>query len=313
MPTDEATATIWIRGAGDYCDAVETEPRPLKEIVREALGTSVRRVGRFIQLALIGTGRCVDGREPPEDTAVYMASARGDLATTLSVVEALFREGRPPMPLHFINTVSNAPCFYIARHFGLAGRSQFVCSRCFALESVLDLACFDLAAGYMQSVLVGSVDIATEPVADHRARLGLTPEAAVAEGSHWLWLSVGAAPPDAQGELVAARILDDREALMAWLEQLGLPGADCQVCPGQFADEADVSALVSQLDGAGLFEGPTTPGHYDSQAGLAINAFLHSGERGYLVHLNGEIDGPRLAVVVVRRVTAPVRYAASAT
>jgi len=311
MPPEGAAETIWIRGTGDYCAVVEGEPPSLKAIVREALGNSVRRVGRFIQLALVGTGRCIGSREAPEGTGVYMGSARGDLATTLTVVDALFRGGQAPMPLNFINTVSNAPCFYIARQFGLAGRSQFVCSRCFALEAVLDLAAFDMAAGSMASALVGSVDVVTEPVADHRARLGLAADAPVAEGSHWLWLASGEAPSDAWGELVGARTFGDRAELLDWLRELGLAGADCHVVAGQFADRADESAVVSCLGGAGSFQAPQPPGHYDSQAGMAINAFLRDGVGGYLVHVNGEIGGPRLAAVVVRRVGSPVHHAAS--
>ncbi len=312
MQPEGGAVRIWIRGTGDYCAAVDPEPPPLKEVVHEALGTSVRRVGRFIQLALVGTGRCVGSHAPPEETAVYLASARGDLATTLNVVETLFRDGRPPMPLNFINTVSNAPSFYIARHYGLAGRSQFVCSRCFALESVLELACLDMAAGYMESALVGSVDIASAPVRDHRVRLGLAPEAPVGEGSHWLWLWAGEAPPDAQGELVAARTFVDRGELLAWLGGLGLASPGCVVAGGQFADDADVAAVLSRLDRAGAFARPNAPGHYDSQAGMAINAFLREGGGDYLVHVNGEIDGPRLAAVVVRRVGTPASHAASA-
>lgn len=292
---------VWIRGTGDYCEAVGESPPPLKGAVQAALGTAVRRIGRFIQLALIGAGRCAGAGAPAADTAVYMSSARGDLETTLEVVDPLFRHGTPPMPLSFVNTVSNAPCYYVARHFGLAGRSNFICSRCFALESILDLALLDMDCGYMETALVGSVDVATHPVADHRRRLGKPPETPIAEGSHWLWLSAGERPEAALGALLAARVFPSRDELVDWLRARELPPAQCRIAAGQFAHADDVAAIAAAAGIEGRFEPPAAPGFYDSQAGHAISAFLHAADGRYLLHVNGEIDGPRCAVVLVRR------------
>ena len=293
---------IWIRGIGDYCEAVGEQPPPLKGVVQEALGTPVRRIGRFIQLALIGTGRCMAGRAPDPASAVYMSSARGDLETTLEVVETLFRQGMPPMPLSFVNTVSNAPCYYVARHFGLAGRSSFVCSRCFAYESALGLAVFDMESGYMDSALIGSVDVATQPVADHRRRLQLPRDAEIAEGSHWAWLEAAPEPPaDAVGEVVAAREFGDRDALVAWFrEQEALTG-DWRIAAGQFLDREDFDAIRRATGIGQTFRPPASPGYYDSRTGAQIHAFLRGRHGSGLLHVNGEIDGPRCTATVVRR------------
>lgn len=292
---------VWICGTGDYCEAVGETPPPLKGLVQESLGIPVRRVGRFIQLALIGSGRCVGDRRPEPATAVYMSSARGDLETTLEVVDTLFREGMPPMPLSFVNTVSNAPCYYVARHFELAGRSSFICSRCFALESMLDLAMLDMTSGYMASALVGSVDVATSPLADHRRRLQVPADTLIAEGSHWVWLRAGERPGDAIGELLAAREFGGRDELIDWLHGQGVPPTECRIAAGQFAAADDVDAIATATGIEGRFEAPTPPGFYDSQSGHTINSFLRRGEGGYLLHVNGEVDGPRFAAVLVRR------------
>ncbi len=293
---------IWIRATGDYREAVSDESTSLKPLVREALGEPVRRIGRFIQLALIGAGRCVQSAAIDPQSAVYTSSARGDLDVTLEVVESLFRHGMQPKPLSFVNSVSNAPNFYIARHFKLAGRSNFVCSAYFAFESVLELACVDMQAGYMDSALVGSVDVATWPIAEHRRRLMVEADTTMAEGSHWLWLQRSEqAPPDARGEIVATRQFNGSEALLAWLEKQQLPTAETVLGGGQFLAPESLAALRRKSGIEQIFEGPACPGYYDSQSGAAISHFLASPGAHYLLHVNGEGDGPRLGVMLVRR------------
>src|SRR5690606_18957723 len=149
----------------------------------------VRRIGRFIQLALIGAGECIRQHQLPEGTAGYLSSGRGDLEVTLEVLVDMVEHGQPPKPLSFINTVSNSSCFYVAKTFGLHGRRQVVTRRQAPLESVLPLARLDVANGSTSTALVGTVDIVTLPLADHRERLQLPADAGVGEGSHWFLLA----------------------------------------------------------------------------------------------------------------------------
>jgi len=60
-----AERPVWIRASGDYCAAVDDPLPPLKALVQQLLGVRVRRIGRFIQLALIGAARCVGAATPP--------------------------------------------------------------------------------------------------------------------------------------------------------------------------------------------------------------------------------------------------------
>ena len=100
---------------------------PLKERVRDVTGETVRRIGRFIQLSLIGAGHCLHGQTAPAETAVYLSSGRGDLEVTLDVLTQMIVDGQPPKPLSFINTVSNSACYYVARHFGQRVRHPPTC------------------------------------------------------------------------------------------------------------------------------------------------------------------------------------------
>jgi len=281
----------FIHGCGDYYAVIETDDAlaDLKPLVKEATGQPVRRVGRFIQLALIGAGRCLGGRTAPDETAVYFTSGRGDMEVTVEVMESLFRDGEAPKPLHFINTVSNAACFYISKHFSLHGRSTFLCNRYFSFETALQLALFDLASGAVKHALVGSVDIVTPPLSVQRMRLHLPPDTPVAEASHWLLLSTD--PNGARGAIAAAAVTGDQAAAL----DLVRAGSATVGAAGQFGDGA---ALLRDAGIQGTFDYRADRAHYDSQSGAVISAFLGAGS-GALAHVNVDPDG-RCGVMLVR-------------
>jgi hypothetical protein len=269
-----------IYSIGDHYHSVG-EPLPeLKALTQAATGKAIRRIGRFIQLALIGAANCARQQPLPKETAVYFSSGRGDLELTLEIMTQLFREGQTPKPLNFVNTVSNAACFYLAQHFGLHSRSNFVGSRYFAFERALHLAALDLSMGAVDSALVGCVDIATAPLAEHRQRLQLPIDAPIGEGSHWLWIG----PIDRQrpraGELTAVHHFIDRDALLKWIRDQGSRSPRCRITAGQFIQADDFARI---RDWAGLentFAAHTTRGYYDSHNGALINEFLSNATPG---------------------------------
>ena len=291
---------IAVRAAGDYEALVAETPPDVRKLAKEVTGKEVRRIGRFIQLGLIGAARCVGAETLPPDTAVYLSSRRGDLEVTIEVMEALFRDGHAPKPLSFINTVSNAACYYIARHFALHGRSCFVGGSYFAFESALDLALLELRAGIVRSALVGGTEIVTDPVAIHRQRLGLSPEAPVAEASHWLWLQRDA-NQEVMGSLAAVEFFNSTEDLFAWRPQIGLDPARTDFVPGQFLDGAQAAAIQSGLGLGKVFNYPVERGYYDGQSGAVVGAFLRGrGSAQAVLHVNADSSG-RLAVIYAKR------------
>ena len=56
-----AERAIYIRGLGGYCEPVGGAAPELGPLVKETLGAQVRRIGRFVQLALIGAARSLTG------------------------------------------------------------------------------------------------------------------------------------------------------------------------------------------------------------------------------------------------------------
>ena len=287
--------SLYISAAADYVERIGTAPpTDLKPLVADAVGAPVRRIGRFIQLALIGAGRCAKQAQLASDTAVYLGSGRGDLEVTIEVMQALLRDGHAPKPLSFINTVSNAACYYVAQNLKLMGRSSFVCNRYFAFESVLQLAALDLQSG-VRSALVGTVDGVVPPLAGHRIRLGLSGDVEVADATHWIQLR-SEPTPTTLGRLLAAEHFVDRDALNAWLEKQSID-AGWLLATGQFMPTAEASEWSTQLR-TERFEYRTARPYYDSQSGAVIGEYLRSGETRTLLHLNRD-PSERYGVMVI--------------
>lgn len=290
-----------IYACGDYCAPAAEPPVELKGLVKEITGEAVRRIGRFIQLALIGAGRCAQAAPVPADTAVYFASGRGDFETTVEVMATLFRHGGTPKPLAFVNTVSNAACYYVARSLKLQSRSNFVCNRCLAFESVLQLALMDVETGNAGSALVGSVDAVTNPLQEHRQRLHLAADAPLAEGSHWLWLGPARSDRPRLGELVAVEQFSERAALLAWIAAQRLDAQQCAFSAGQFLDPAEAAALRSDCGLRQVFDYRAGRGYYDSHSGAAIAQFLASAlPCAQLLHVNADPAGCFSVMLVAR-------------
>ncbi|MDZ7785040.1 MAG: hypothetical protein U5K56_19545 [Halioglobus sp.] len=278
---------------GTYCEAVTDTPPPLKELVRESTGTSVRRVGRFIQLALIGAGRAAG--DVPANTAIYLGSGRGDLDAMAEALETICVEKQAPRPLLFINTVSNAACFYVARTLELQAASHFVSSRHFALESALQSALVDMRCGAVDSALLGIVDVVAGTAAEHAQRVGLAAGQAVAEASHWLQLQRDPGARPVLGTVDAVEFFGDRAQAQERLEKLARNGGTF-FAPGQYlgSEAADWSRRLA-LD---IWRSEPA-GHFDSRAAGVLCDFLERGS-GCLLHLNRDPRGRYAAVVVSR-------------
>ena len=291
---------VFVRAIGDYNGVVDGVPPDLRALTKDVTGKPVRRVGRFIQLGLIGAARCVGTATLSPDTAVYLTSRRGDLEVTIEVMEELFRDGHAPKPLSFINTVSNAACYYVARHFELHGRSCFVGGGHLALKSALNLALLEMRAGMVRSALVGCVEIATDPLEVHRRRLGLAPDAAVGEASHWLWLEARA-EDKALGAVEAAEVFGNLADLRSWFVSQAVDAARTAFASGQFLGEDSTALIQRELGLSEVFNYRAGRGYYDCQSGALVGEFLRGEGNGdaAVLHVNAAPDG-RLAVILAK-------------
>ena len=289
---------MFIIAAGSYAAEASGDLPPLKQLAREVTGISARRTGRFVQLALIGAGRCVAGRALPPETAVYFTSVRGDLAVTVELLVQLCERGLPPAPFDFINTVGNSACFHIAQSFGLAGRSLFVTRRHAPLESALRLAAVDMARGDVRTALVGSADMCTSPLADHRARIGVDAATPVGEGSHWFLLAADRGATACLGEVRAVRSFADEETLVRQMRELPFDPEGAVFAAGQnlSLDRGETVRRAAGIDAT--FDYHQGLPWYDTRTGQGIHTFLTAPPAPTLVHVDGDPSG-RLTVVVI--------------
>jgi len=302
MHTHSSThGPLQIYACGDHYHSVGDALPDLKPLTLEATGKAYRRIGRFIQLALIGAARCAQSHRIPREAAVYFASGRGDLETTVEIMTQLFRDGQTPKPLAFVNTVSNAACFYVAQLLNLQSRSNFICNRYFAFENAVQLALLDLQCGIVSSALVGSVDIASAPLDDHRLRLQLDTGAVLGEASHWLWLGRRDDTRPQLGTIIAARHFAERRELLAWIEQRALSRSTCSLSAGQFIAADDFASLQRESGLTHTFEYREQRCYYDTQAGAVISAFLQSQNgQQHLLHVNANKSGQYSVLLVAR-------------
>ncbi len=156
----------------------------LKEVCREYF----RRVDRFIELALLGSGRCAVGQTLHPDCGLYLGSGLGPMTGVIATQQQLIRDRELPKPFNFINTLGNSAGYYVAKNLGLRGQNLFISRRGASFQAVLGAALTDLQAGVLTQALIGVVEEATLPLDEHRRRQGLAEGTPVAEGSHWLLL-----------------------------------------------------------------------------------------------------------------------------
>ncbi|MBL4852063.1 MAG: hypothetical protein JKY90_07265 [Gammaproteobacteria bacterium] len=180
---------LYIYSSSNFHHKVERELPALKSVLLEASGKKIRRIDRLTQLALIGSFQCKPSDGFAKNTGLYMSSIYGSLNNTAKVLAEIYQAGQLPGPSIFINTVSNAACFYLAQQFGLLANNQFVTRDHFTLEAALKLASLDLEIGNVTTALVGVVCEVGEDLDVHRQRFQINEKYCLAEGSHWLYLA----------------------------------------------------------------------------------------------------------------------------
>jgi hypothetical protein len=202
--------------AGHYLHAVrEAEPLPeLGPVLKQVCRERPRRVDRFIELALLGSGLCARSHALKPDCGIYIGSGFGPMGSNVAVQEQLFRDRAPPKPFDFMNILGASAGFHVAKNLGLTGQNLFVSRRRASLEAVLVLAEADLKLGAVSQALVGVVEEVTLPLAQHRQRQGLVADTPVAEGSHWLLLEAAGE----SGRCLSVLRFEEQEGLDAYLQ-----------------------------------------------------------------------------------------------
>ena len=183
---------------------------------KSKLTQKFNRSDNFINLTLLGVQQCVQKRVLPKQTSVYIASKNGNMNTTLKVFDSIFIQKKLPMPFNFLNTVNSIKLFYVAKNFGLEGKTLFVDR----FESALPQAFVDVKNG--KTVLLGVVTEAIANLELHREKFETED---IIESSRWILLS----PTNTDKKAIAKiesfslegssdSILDNEERFFSFLE-----------------------------------------------------------------------------------------------
>ncbi len=179
-----------------------------------------RRIDRFIKLALLGSGRCHNEKPVPHNTTVCLVSGMAALTNTTAVQRTMLAQHKPPKPIHFVNTLSNAAGFYVADNLGLHGKNLFISRGDQSFEAGLALAKQELICAPQTPVLLGAVDECPLPIHEHRQRIKVSSDRAMAEGSHW-WLLSNDSDSDEQtiASIDFSITFPTWQAVKRWLEE----------------------------------------------------------------------------------------------
>jgi hypothetical protein len=158
------------------------------------------------------------------------------------------------------------------------------------LESALQLAALDLQTKAVHTALVGSVDICTAPLADHRQRLGVVSDTRVGEGSHWFLLAQTNEANAALAQIDHITTLIDRAALTQWLAQRSAQQKTLALACGQHTDAETAHWLQTHIAHQHFFTTDNTP-WYDSHCGNTLGLFLQQKPAQTLLHIDCDADG----------------------
>jgi hypothetical protein len=255
---------ISVTSHSHYISLIE-EGAPLPDIetrLKPLCKESYRRIDRFIQLSLLGSGLCAQRRPLSPDCGLYISTGIGPVGNNIIVQETLFKQRLLPKPFHFVNTLGSSAGYYVCKNLGFTGQSLFISRRGAALEDALACAMVDLELGIVTQALVGAVEESTLPLSDHRQRLELPPGTPVAEGSHWLLLEQGAI----HGRIgsIEAKPVAEGDSILGTLD----------------AKKSDVIV--------GLHPQPPIHGFHDSLNAAAVTEFLGQEGGGRLALVSGK-------------------------
>ena len=180
---------MYIVATGGFHAQISDNHQNLKPALAEHCRASFRRIDRFIQLSLLGAAKCVGERQLDPHCGIYLSAAKGSITNSIKVLEQIFDNKYEPKPLHFIHTLGNSACFYLANNFQINSTSQCISRGDESFSCALELALADLQLGVVEMALVGGVEECPLPLSDQYTRLGISDNRPLQEASYWVLLS----------------------------------------------------------------------------------------------------------------------------
>jgi hypothetical protein len=283
-------------------------PEDLDPLYQPLLGRRLRKVGRFIKLAVAGAVRAVErsgiGSFPASRTGVVLGTGLGNVPELVSFTEQVLGGAGAPSPTQFANTVGNSAAFYVAQAYGLSGPALAVSQDEVSFEGALLSAVALFCAGDLDFALVGGVDVYWPEERSQRLRMGYAVgeegPPCLGEGSGWLVLERGSERPAATLEevsLLRPAASDDTEDLARRLTRH--PGRAAVCLGARLAPRArELEACLPA--GASLVR--TVQGAFLSESAVHLCALLDGAAAGCdVLHTVSETREGLRGTVTVRR------------
>lgn len=140
-----------------HCRAEVTE-REIKQHLEKA----PRRTNRVTLLSLLATKPIQHLLNP--SCGLYIASINPDEKNMQELLEAVCINKVPPKPFQFVNSVSNATGFYLAKELGLEGPNLFIGSNDEVWKNLIMLANLDLGRSVKQALLINCINYAESSI-----------------------------------------------------------------------------------------------------------------------------------------------------
>lgn len=204
-----------IAAAASHHTVLGDAPTDLRGPLQALSGQALRRINRYIELAVLGALQCrAASRGIAPDTALYLAAEAPMLADCIKALTSLIAQQRPPTPFEFMNISGNMAGFYIAQQLGILGPQLVVHRHGAGLQCALEL--LPLQGVRQRRSLIGYVEEGIWPLTDLRERLQLPAGRPLAECSHWLYLDADCEQPLALlDEVLRLTSTDEVDACLA--------------------------------------------------------------------------------------------------
>lgn len=138
--------------ASEVTGAAGIDDRELKQQLVAALGSAPRRIDRLSLQALLGVAPLQGRLTPP--CGLYLAARYPSRPNMLGLLESVCARRALPKPFEFVNSVSNAAGFQVARLLGIDGPNLFIGAGDAVWSELRELAALDLDAGVIDQALL---------------------------------------------------------------------------------------------------------------------------------------------------------------
>lgn len=126
--------------------------------IKQKIGSAPRRTDRLTLLSLLAAKPLKHLLH--SSCGLYVASVNPDEKNMQELLEAVCIQKTPPKPFQFVNSVSNAAGFYLAKELQLEGPNLFIGSNDQVWGNLIMLANLDLACTVKQALLINCINLA---------------------------------------------------------------------------------------------------------------------------------------------------------